>query len=873
MFVLQISVKMDKRERQRFLTKERVRRYRQRQKWKSLVEEGMKSMEEEANGSERSEVEDADRSLMMEGGSDGSERSEVEDADRSLMMEGGSDGSERSEVEDADRSLMMEGGSEDDNVTRHLPRRGRPPSLIPRDLPLYEGSAITEMESAILILSYVLESGTKKEDVDSLLNLIRMHCPIGSNVVSSKHNLFKLIHQPGFLTYHRFCPTCYEYIGDLESVGSIRTCNGCNSSLPGTDQTLDGTFVEFDIKRQLHDQLERHPCLSDERARSSSLFVNEESVIRNFKDGERYRDFLQMHSAESDDTINLSYTWGMDALQIFRTSKYQATPIYLRINELSDGAKKNEILCVGIWYGKRKAVSKSFLKPFIDRLNELQDTGIDWKGKLVRFHPILGCFDAVQKADLQCIHQFNGAFGCGACHHPGKRVKKGRGFTNVYPYTEDRHPLRSMAETIEISKHVSVNCPHIDGVRGESCLASLTGFDFILDAPPDPLHQLYIGVTKRMMSLWFDRENHLHPWYVGNRIKDVDAHIITIHVPSCIKRAPRPLVERNFYRGHEFENFLLYYGPILLKGVLPHRYYNHFLLLSSAAFVLSEKDIWPSDLEKAEKTLRLFARLFEELYGVSNMTYNLHQVTEHLVASVRRFGPLPSFTTSDFEAQHFRLKKDVRGTQKVHMQLSNIIQERLNIRACHSKISKEKLTKIKKKQDVGIYLSQDEVTLLGPVKLLPDRDVHEISGNRSSCMRLRTREGVLCHTMNYKFKGRVRNDSLVDVFTRGSQDSGRMACEVQEIVVRTVCDCGVNVCTHHSSVFLMCKELILARNSRPPASRLHTQNPDLYLPAEHVRKRVGVSDDLVCISPRNIRNSLVSIDNYILPVPNVYASQ
>ena len=225
----------------------------------------------------------------------------------------------------------------------------------------------------------------------------------------------------------------------------------------------------------------------------------------------------------------------MDDLQVFKTSKYQATPIYLKINELPDRVKKSEILCAGVWYGKEKAVSKSFLKPFIERLNQLRDSGIDWKGKVVRFHPILCCVDAVQKADLQFIHQFNGSYGCGACYHPGERVRKGRGFTNAYPYTENRHPLRSMAETIEISNHVdSASCPHIDGVRGKSCLASLSGFDFILDAPPDPLHQLYIGVTKRMMSLWFDRENNCHPWYVGNRMKDIDAYIATINIPSCM---------------------------------------------------------------------------------------------------------------------------------------------------------------------------------------------------------------------------------------------------------------------------------------------------------------------------------------------------
>lgn len=62
--------------------------------------------------------------------------------------------------------------------------------------------------------------------------------------------------------------------------------------------------------------------------------------------------------------------------------------------------------------------------------------------------------DAVQKDDLQYLHQFNGSFGCGACYHPGKHVKIRRGFTNVHPFTKDHHPLRSTAETMKISNHV-----------------------------------------------------------------------------------------------------------------------------------------------------------------------------------------------------------------------------------------------------------------------------------------------------------------------------------------------------------------------------------------------------------------------------------
>ena len=174
---------------------------------------------------------------------------------------------------------------------------------------------------------------------------------------------------------------------------------------------------------------------------------------------------------------------------------------------------------------------------------------------------------------------------------------------------------------------------------------------------------------------------------------------------------------------------------------------------------------------------------------------------------------------------------------------------------------------------MGTHLSQDDVLLLGPVKSLQNTEVHGITGRLSSCMRLRTRKGVLCHTANYTFKDRFRNDSLIDVFTHSLQDSGRIACEVKYIIVKTVCDCGVNVCARHSSAFLVCHELFLAENSRSPASRLHVQNPELYLTSEHVKKCVRKSTDVICVNPKDIRSNLISVANFILPIPNLCASQ
>lgn len=64
-----------------------------------------------------------------------------------------------------------------------------------------------------------------------------------------------------------------------------------------------------------------------------------------------------------------------------------------------------------------------------------------------------------------------------------------------------------------------------------------------------------------------------------------------------------------------------------------------------------------------------FCRYNELLYGSVNMTWNCHQLL-HLATSVRRLGPLWSWSTRAFESFLFCIKKQVTGTQSVPHQLS-----------------------------------------------------------------------------------------------------------------------------------------------------------------------------------------------------------
>lgn len=91
------------------------------------------------------------------------------------------------------------------------------------------------------------------------------------------------------------------------------------------------------------------------------------------------------------------------------------------------------------------------------------------------------------------------------------------------------------------------------GVKGRSVLFDLEDFDVIKDLPPDPLQQIYIGIVQCLLCLWFDRENHLSPFFIGNKVSEIDECLKMINIPYTISRIPRSLKQRTHFRGHEFQ--------------------------------------------------------------------------------------------------------------------------------------------------------------------------------------------------------------------------------------------------------------------------------------------------------------------------------
>ena len=59
-------------------------------------------------------------------------------------------------------------------------------------------------------------------------------------------------------------------------------------------------------------------------------------------------------------------------------------------------------------------------------------------------------------------------------------------------------------------------------------------------------------------------------------------------LPSEFARQPRSLAELDRWKATELRNFLLYTGPVVLKGIIDVNQYRHFLSFSVAIRLLRE---------------------------------------------------------------------------------------------------------------------------------------------------------------------------------------------------------------------------------------------------------------------------------------------
>ncbi|KAE8739415.1 hypothetical protein FOCC_FOCC015083 [Frankliniella occidentalis] len=532
----------------------------------------------------------------------------------------------------------------------------------PNDRPLYPGAQLTLQESLIAILTFVLSHHLTGNSLIDLLSLIILHCPLNNSCVKSLYSFKKFFKDVGkeILVCHYYCSICFKLLTERNA-----PCEQCHRV------TGASYFIEIPLFNQLQILFSR-PGFYNQLQFRFHRQKKHANNIEDIYDGAIYKE--QVDNGFLSQPTNISFMWYTDGVSVFNISnKFSIWPIYLVINELryKDRVKKENIILAGIWFGKRKPIPNTYLKPFHTRLEEFKRDGYLLQrpdGPPVRVRGILLCgtCDMPAKSLFLRIKQFNGFYGCPRCLHKGETYEDTN--VHVYRYTPNA-PLRRNADvqfhgTVAVASGIPCY-----GVKGISYLYRMLP-NMIRSTGIDAMHGAFSGLGKALLEWWFDTDYTGKDFSFIHIIESVNTRLAQIKVPTFLNKFPRSVSELSPWKTLDYKVWLLYYSVPVLSGLMSDLYLDHHMLLVSALYLLSQRSISLAQIDQASVLLDKYVSEFQHLYGLRFMGINVHQLS-HLSECCLDLGPLWVYSCFFMEDLNGKISKFIHGTSHVGFQIAS----------------------------------------------------------------------------------------------------------------------------------------------------------------------------------------------------------
>lgn len=206
---------------------------------------------------------------------------------------------------------------------------------------------------------------------------------------------------------------------------------------------------------------------------------------------------------------------------------------------------------------------------------------------------IAGTCDLPAKALVLNTVQCNGKFGCHKCEQPGETVRTGeRGHVHAFPYQhrDPKGPLCTNEKFAFDMKIANETKTTIKGVKGPCWLSKLKSYNLIRGTAIYYMHSVLLGVMRLLMVL-FSTEFSREPFSMGKNATEIDRWFQDISPPSSTRHPRSVASHRMFFKASEYRDLLIFCGPVVFHGILATLYYNHFLQLSEAIFILLMESI------------------------------------------------------------------------------------------------------------------------------------------------------------------------------------------------------------------------------------------------------------------------------------------
>jgi len=544
-----------------------------------------------------------------------------------------------------------------------------------------------------MALSFAMRNNANNSAFCNLINLIN-NLFVSPVLPVSQYLLDSLLVSDVGVHYYFYCKKCFKSFGELNYKNiKFRDCDICQTQNHISDLRLATFFVVFDLPVQL-EIIFQNPETADALCTpAEAIGRSRPGFLSDIYDGSVYREFNASvaHLEERILTMHMS----VDGSPIASSSSASIWPILGEIHELPPNVRMKNLLLCGLWFGKSHAKMDLFLQPFVCKMRNLSQGFQLQVGPNIsdaRLYCTGCCVDSGARGSVQGIKTHGGFFSCNWCKIRGCYIDR----AVRYPLSNIRPEDRTHAELVELQlalidgraargenaeqmsegegeeqQQENIDDPNgpqnVDmfGINSVSPLINMPQFSMVNGFFVESMHCVDMGVVKAQISLWLEEAGK--QYYIKGSLEELNRRILALQPPLEFRRMPRTLKERLNFKAREYNNFL-WYSYIILKGILPQRYLNTWLLLIQAIFLLSQAEVSLQHINTANTLIINYLASVQMEYGENHMTYNLH-ILRHLPDHVRRWGPLWASCAYVFEDGNGHLKNLINTVQCVPHQI------------------------------------------------------------------------------------------------------------------------------------------------------------------------------------------------------------
>ena len=221
-------------------------------------------------------------------------------------------------------------------------------------------------EMFLMALKYYVKHNSSFTAMVGLFQFVNELC--GKKVIpETRYVIDKLCNETQNVTFHSICPECSNYLGKFDSSIKSLSCTNCNLVVNVSSMSKPSFFVLIDPSYAITDCLQKHENYFDfvinERKR-------ERNHIKDIFDGKAYKNLIKNLSPQ-DRYSYVSAILNTDGAAVFKSSNYSIWPIYIMLNEIPVQARFDNIILIGIWYGKQKPVMSVILELVVEFVNNI----------------------------------------------------------------------------------------------------------------------------------------------------------------------------------------------------------------------------------------------------------------------------------------------------------------------------------------------------------------------------------------------------------------------------------------------------------------------------------------------------------------------